>query len=159
MKKVKQVGKSESSALSESSDRKRALVFLDTNVILAYLQGDPSAAELFSAEADGRIRFAVNPIVLQELLLAADLAGRPEFERISEHLRVLPVNFSKAEALLPTLRTLRNRIAHSNDILILSSADECDFLVTKDALLKSLVTAGKPKVVTPEELATHLRAA
>jgi hypothetical protein len=114
---------------------------------------------LFSAEANGRIRFAVNPIVLQELLLAADAAGRPEFERIREHLRVLTLDFAKAEALLPRVRTLRNRLAHSNDILILSSADECDFLVTSDVLLKNLVTAEKPQVVTPEELVTHLQAA
>jgi predicted nucleic acid-binding protein len=114
---------------------------------------------LFSAEAEGRVRFAVNPIVLQELLLAADAADRPAFERIRDHLRVLPVDFAKAEALLPRVRALRNRLAHSNDILILSSAVECDFFVTRDALLKALVTAGKPQVVTPEELITHLQAA
>ena len=141
------------------SDRNRPLVFLDTNVIIGYLRGDPSAAQVFSAEADGRIRFAVNPIVLQELLLAADAAGRPEFERIRDHLRVLPVDFAKAEAFLPRVRALRNRLVHSNDILILSSADECDFLVTSDVLLKNLVTAEKPQVVTPEELVTHLQAA
>jgi len=72
---------------------------------------------------------------------------------------VLPVDYAKAEALLPRVRALRNRLAHSNDILILSSASECDFLVTKDAVLKTLATAGKPQIVTPEELVTHLRAA
>ena len=143
----------------EQVDQKRPLVFLDTSVILAFLQGDSSAAELFSAEAQGRIRFAVNPIVLQELLLTADLAGQPEFERIREHLQILPVDFSKAEALIPTIRDLRNRIVHSNDVLILSSADECDFLVTKDLLLKRVASTGKPKVLTPEEFATHLQAA
>ena len=138
---------------------KRPLVFLDTNVIIGYLRGEPSAAQLFSAEADGRIRFAVNPIVLQELLLAADATGRPEFDLIRDHLRVLPVDIAKAEALLPRVRALRNRLTHPNDILILSSADACDFLVTRDVLLKNLVLAGKPRVVTPEELVTHLRAA
>lgn len=137
--------------------RTRPLVFLDTNVIIQYLQGNSLAAELFSAEAHGRIRFAINPIVLQELLLA-DAAGRPEFDRIRDHLRVLPVDFTKAEALLPRVRALRNRLTHSNDILILSSAEECDFLVTSDAFLKNLATTGKPQVVTPEELAVHLRA-
>ena len=141
------------------AERARPLVFLDTNVIIGFLRGEPSAAQLFSAEAKGQIRFAVNPIVLQELLLAADVAGRPEFERIRDHLRVLPVDFAKAEALLPRVRALRNRLAHSNDILILSSAVECDFFVTRDALLKTLLTAEKPQVVTPEELVTHLRAA
>lgn len=159
MKEMEQGAKSEPLEQGQRSDRKRPLVFLDTNVILGYLQGDLSAAQLFCAEADGRIRFAVNPIVLQELLLAANAAGRPEFEEIRDHLRVLPVDFAKAEALLPRVRALRNRLAHSNDILILSSADECDFLVTRDVLLKNLVTAEKPRVVTPEELVTHLRAA
>jgi predicted nucleic acid-binding protein len=154
-----QVAKLEPVGESEGFDPKRPLVFVDTSVIVAYLRGEPLAAKLFSAEAAGRIRFAVNPIVLQELLLAADAAGRPEFERIRDHFRVLPVDYAKAEAMLPRVRALRNRLAHSNDILILSSADECDFLVTRDAALKTLVNAERPQVVTPEELLTRLRAA
>ena len=136
----------------------RPLVFLDTNVLIGFLRGDPSTAQLLSAEADGRIRFAINPIVLQGLLLAGD-AARPEFDRIRDHLCVLPVDLAKAEALIPRVRAKGNGLVHPNDILILSSAGECDFLVTRDVLLKNLVTAGKPQVVTPEELVTHLRAA
>jgi predicted nucleic acid-binding protein len=139
-------------------DHAKPLVFLDTNVIIGYLRGEPAVLQLFSAEANGRARFAVNPIVLQELLLAADAAA-PEFERIRDHLRVLPVDLAKAEALLTRLRGVRNRVAHSNDFLILSSADECDFLVTRDKLLKNLVKTPKPQVITPEELVTRLRAA
>ena len=101
----------------------------------------------------------MNPIVLQELLLAVDATTLPKFDRIRDHLEILPLDIAKAEALLPVLRELRNRMAHSNDVLILSSADGCDFLVTRDALLKNLVTTVKPRVVTPEELITHLRAA
>jgi predicted nucleic acid-binding protein len=137
----------------------RPLVFLDTNVILGYLRGDPSAAQVFSAEESGRIRFAVNPIVIQELLLATAATDNPALERIRDPLHVLPVNIARAEALLPEVRALRNRLAHANDILILSSADECDFLVTSDMLLKNLVKSPKPRVVTPEELVTYLRAA
>jgi predicted nucleic acid-binding protein len=154
----------EQAAQPEILDRRepnanRPLVFLDTNVILAYLQGDPSAAQLFSVEESGRIRFAVNPIVLQELLLATDAADRPELERIRDHVRVLPLDITKSEALLPRARAVKNRLAHANDILILSSADECDFLVTTDVLLKNLATSPKLRVVTPEELVTQLRAA
>jgi predicted nucleic acid-binding protein len=156
---MEQHGNPELPDQSQGSDRKRPLVFLDSNVIIGYLQGEASAVQLFSAEAKGLIRFAINPIVLQELLLAGDAAGRAEFERIRDHFRVLPVDFAKAEALLPQVRALRNRLAHSNDILILSSAAQCDFLVTRDGLLKSLVTADKPQVVTPEEFVTQLRAA
>jgi predicted nucleic acid-binding protein len=156
---MERVANSEPLESSESTQLKRPLVFLDTNVIMGYLRGEPSAVQVFSAEAKGRIRFAVNSIVLQELLLGADPAGRPEFERIRDHLRVLPVDYAKAEALLPRVRALRDRLAHSNDILILSSASECDFLVTRDAVLKTLATADKPRIVTPEELVRYLRAA
>ena len=156
---MEEVVQSEPVEERERPNRERPLVFLDTSVIIGYLRGEPSAVRLFSAEADGRIRFAVNPIVLQELLLSAEATARPEFERIRDHLRVLPVDFAKAEALLPRIRTLRNRVVHSNDALILSSAGECDFLVTRDKLLRHLVTTEKPQVVTPEELVGRLRAA
>jgi predicted nucleic acid-binding protein len=156
---VEQVAKPELLQDEQRPSANLPLVFVDTNVIIEYLRGDPSTAQLFSAEANGQIRLAVNPIVLQELLLAADAAGRPEFQQIRDHLRVLPVDFAKAEALLPRVRSLRNRLSHPNDILILSSADECDFLVTRDADIKNLVTAEKPRVVTPAELVAHLHAA
>src|SRR5690242_17218720 len=71
-----QTAKFEPLEKAERSDRTCPLVFLDTSVILGYIQGDASAIQLFSVEAAGRIRFAVNPIVLQELLLAADATGR-----------------------------------------------------------------------------------
>lgn len=134
-------------------------MFVDTNVVLGYLRGEESAARLFAAEAEGLIRIAVNPIVLQELLLNADAIRGPEFKRIQKHLEVLPLDFAAAEALVPRIRALRNRVAHSNDILILSSTAGCDFLVTGDARLKTLVRAKRPRVVTPEELATQLQAA
>ena len=143
----------------KGSDANRPLVFLDTDVIIGYLRGEATAVQLFSAEAKGRIRFAVNPIVLQELLLAADAARNPEFEHIRDHLRVLPVDYEKAELLLERVRALRNRITHSNDILILSSADDCDFLVTRDVGMMNLTPDDKPQVVTPEELIIQLRAA
>jgi predicted nucleic acid-binding protein len=140
-------------------DPERPLVFLDTNVIMAYLRAEQPATQLFSAGAAGRIRLAVNPIVLQELLLAADTVGRPEFDRICDHLRLLPLDYVKAQALLPRARALRNHFAHCNDILILSSADECDFFVTSDGVFRKLVISERPEVLTPEELVAHLRAA
>ena len=143
----------------KGSDANRPLVFLNTDVIIGYLRGEATAVQLFSAEAKGRLRFAVNPIVLQELLLAADAARNPEFEHIRNHLRVLPVDYKKAELLLERVQALRNRIAHSNDILILSSADDCDFLVTRDVGMMNLATANKTHVVTPEALMIQLRAA
>jgi hypothetical protein len=47
------------------------LAFLDTDVVLGYLRGEPATVQLFGAESEGRIRLAINPIVLQELILTA----------------------------------------------------------------------------------------
>jgi hypothetical protein len=35
----------------------------------------------------------------------------------------------------------------------------CDFLVTRETILKKLVTSERPQIVTPEELVVQLRAA
>src|SRR5271165_2336927 len=155
---MEHVAKSEPRQLVEAPARKQPLVFLDTDVIFSYLKGDASAAQLFSAEAAGRIHFAVNDIVLQELLLG-DAASLPEFERIIDHLHILPLDLAKAEAMVPRVTALGNRSAHTNDILILSSVDECDFLVTRAQALKDMAISKKPQVVTPEELVLQLRAA
>jgi predicted nucleic acid-binding protein len=141
---VEQIANPEHLEFDGRPGAQRPLVFLDTKVIIGYLSGDPSAAKLFSAEAADRIRFAANPIVLQELLLA-DAAALPEFDQIRDHLRVLPVDLAEAEAL-----PAGNRTAHPNEILILSSADQCDYLVTRDSVFKIMVIAEKPQVVTPE---------
>ncbi len=154
---------------AERYNRKPPLAFLDTNVILDYLRGDPSAMQLFAAESDGRVRFAINPIVLQELILTEGAVARPEFEQIRDHLKVLPIDFSKAEALaaeaarvlelMPPAPALRKRLAHSNDLIMLSSVGDCDFLVTRDKVLKDLVADEKPQVVTPKQLVARLLAA
>jgi hypothetical protein len=44
------------------------LAFLDTDVVLGNLRGEPATVQLFGAESEGRIRLA---IVLQELILTA----------------------------------------------------------------------------------------
>src|SRR5260370_17535806 len=59
---------SERQARAERPNRERPLVFLDSNVIIGYLRGDPSAVQIFSAQADCPIPFALNPLVLHELL-------------------------------------------------------------------------------------------
>lgn len=53
----------------------RPLVFLDTNVVAAYLRGESPSSYLFSNEILGKVRFAINPIVLQELFSWRRLAS------------------------------------------------------------------------------------
>src|SRR5580698_4160745 len=117
-----QPGTLERSEVSQGYNGEPPLVFLDSSVLIGYLRGEPSAAPLFSAEAQGLIRFAINGIVLQDLLLEGDAVRRPEFEQIRDHLQVLPIDFDKAEALVERAR--RTRFTHSNDLLVLSSAGE-----------------------------------
>jgi predicted nucleic acid-binding protein len=166
---MQEIVESEVRSQPERLEGEAPLVFLDTNVILDYLRGEQSAVQLFSAESNGRIRFAINPIVLQELLLSMDATAKPEFNRIIDHLKLLPINFAKAEALAaeaskalkttPEAPAVRKRLPHSNDLIILSSVGDCDFLVTSDRRLMDLVANGRPQIVTPRELVARLRAA
>ena len=136
-------------------------VFLDTNVVASYLTGEPSSSQLFSSEILGRIHAAVNPTVMQELLLLSEVREHPDMlDEIEQELSILPLNLDKADEYLKQATSLRNRIAHSNDILILSSASDCDYLVTYDLALGETLTnisTSKTKVVTPDQLVSQLK--
>lgn len=99
----------------------RLSVFLDTNILVEYFRGKYST--LFSEQTLKRVKFAVNPIVLQELLLIADADKHSDrLEQVKQLVEVLPIDFQHVEAFLPKVKELRNRLMHSNDILIVTSA-------------------------------------
>jgi predicted nucleic acid-binding protein len=167
---MSQVVEFEPQAKSGRPNQEPPLAFLDTDIVLGYLRGEPSAVQLFSAESEGRIRFAISPIVLGELILTTDAAAKPELDRILDHLNVLPIDYAKAKSLAAEAsRALdkmpnggqapRNRLPHPSDIIIASGIGDSDFLVTSNSLLKDLVAGAKPQVVTLEELVARLRAA
>jgi predicted nucleic acid-binding protein len=143
------------------------LAFLDTDVVLAYLRGDPTAVQLFRAEADGRVRFAINLTVLGELIITTDDAAKPELNRVLEHLKILPIDYPKAQALTDQVaRAMEThngqswtRIPHPADIVNASSVGDCDLLVTSNKLLKGLVAGAKPQVIALNELVARLHAA
>lgn len=138
----------------------KPLVFLDTNVLSSYLRGESPSSHLFSREIIDQVHLAINSIVFQELLFMAETRQHPEIiEDIQHNLRILPLNIEKAEEYLSQTTNLRDRIFHSNDILILSSAADCDYFVTYDkALIKMLNSSShdRPQVVTPEQLLSQL---
>lgn len=148
---MEQVARPKALERNERSEARRALVFLDTSVVLGYIRGESAETKLVSAEGAGLIHLVVNPIVLQELLMA-DATGLPAFEQIRERLRVLPLNVEKVEALQAGARARRYHTAHTNDLLILSSAEECDFLVTRDSVFWNLAVPPTLQIVTPEEM-------
>ena len=99
-----------------------------------------------------RFRFAVNPVVLSELLLGADIQKHPErFQRIQDSVNILPINNSELERLLSKVQSLRNKVTHSNDFLIYSSAIDCDYLLTQDENFQNLANGKKPVTLTTEE--------
>jgi predicted nucleic acid-binding protein len=137
--------------------QKKIRAFLDTNVLLEYFRGKAELQHLFSEEVRERAAFAVNGIVLQELLLSQvndlDLAAVETYVEIV----ALGVDPSSPE-LQAMLRDVRNRSLHVNDILILATARSYDVLLTYD---RDLLQAGNAvlRSETPEEFLVELGAA
>ncbi|MCU0569014.1 MAG: hypothetical protein MUF49_20740 [Oculatellaceae cyanobacterium Prado106] len=126
----------------------------------SYLRGESPSSYLFSREMGQKVHLAINSIVFQELLFLAETRYHPEvLDEIQQDVILLPLDLEKAEEYLQQAANLRNQIVHSNDVLILSSASDCDYLVTYDQALKgalSSLSASKPQVVTPEQLISQL---
>lgn len=136
-------------------------VFLDANVFVNYLKGESVSTRLFSPDLRERVRYAVNSIVLQELLAIPEVKADPNLiSELEKRLEVLPLDIAMTERWIRRASTLRNQLVHSNDLLILGSAASCDFLVTFDRdLLRFAKTDQKPKVVSPSEFLSSLEGA
>ena len=134
----------------------KPLVFLDTDVLASYLRGDLASVHLFDRVFLDRLRLALNALVLQELLFLAAVRNHPEIvDRIQEKVTILDFDLVKLDQYWQNARNIRNILVHLNDVLILSIAANCDYLVTYDQQLKkasSYLSNSKPIVVTPEEL-------
>jgi len=136
----------------KKNDNARPTVFLDSNVLMQYLRGSSPESRLLSERMLKRFRFAVNPVVLSELLLAGNARKHADrFQRIQDSVNILPINEAELEQISDKIRTLRYTGMHSNDFLIYSSAVGCDYLVTKDKEFKNLSNGKKPVVLTTEE--------
>jgi len=131
-------------------------VFLDTNVLLEYFQGKAELRHLFSEEVRERAAFAINSIVVQELLLS--YRGE-ELIAVEPYLEILPLDVDPSSPELQAmLRDVQNRSLHVNDILILATARSYDVLLTND---RDLLKAGNAvlRSETPEEFLVELGAA
>ena len=114
----------------------KLLVFLDTDVLASYLRGDLASVHLFDREILDLIRLAINAIVLQELLFLAEVRNHPEIvDWIQEKVTILDFDLVKLDQYWQNARDIRNILVNSNDVLILSSAANCDYLFTYDQKL------------------------
>jgi predicted nucleic acid-binding protein len=128
----------------------RPMVFLDSNVVLSYLDG--KLPWLFDKSIVKRFRYAINSVVFQEVVLrGADQRHPRRLEKVMQQTDMLPVNVQVSESILPRARQLRDRTTHSNDVLVVGSAANCDYLLTSDKLLSRLLNGDRPKVLTPAE--------
>jgi predicted nucleic acid-binding protein len=131
--------------------------FLDTNVLLEYLRGKPEIQKLFTPAVEDRVAFAVNPVVLQELLLAS--GGGENLAGLTDRLEVLAAEALSSMESSSRLRELRNSGAHVNDLIILASSRHCDVLLTYDRVLRELGQDEKIEAETPEEFLEELQLA
>ncbi|HYK01566.1 MAG TPA: PIN domain-containing protein [Thermoanaerobaculia bacterium] len=133
-------------------------VFVDTNVLLEYIRGKAELQPLFSAAVRERAAFAINAIVLQELLLARDKAeGGLDLTRVVPYLEVVGAGVDLySPDVVAELQQLRNRVVHANDVLILAGARSCDVLLTYDRDLLDAGPSADVRSETPEEFLDEL---
>src|SRR3954454_15396677 len=129
---------------------------LDTNGLLEYFDGKPELQHLFSDDVRERASFAVNGIVLQELILS--YKGK-ELMTVEPYLDIAELGVDPSSPVLQAmLRDERNRSLHVNDILILATARSYDVLLTYDPELLEAAHAVL-RSETPEEFLVELGAA
>jgi predicted nucleic acid-binding protein len=129
-------------------------VFLDTSILFSYFRNEKDVMKLFSKEMLEKVQYIINPIVYQELILAGDrIKEKIEFKKIEDHVKMVQIDTSKMDIDHKRVREFRNRIVHTNDVLILQTAiSECDYLLTLDQFLINIGKEIKTlKVVSPNE--------
>lgn len=142
----------------DDSNSQPLVAFLDTNVVAAYLSGQGAAAHLFDDKVRSKTKYAINPIVVQELFLAADDKLRPAFVNMLEKrmLEILEIDSDKTKDVLDKARGLRDHIVHSNDLFILSSAKSCDYLISDNKEMAHLLKGDGPEVLTAEQFISRV---
>jgi hypothetical protein len=99
------------------------------------------------SEVQAKVRLATNELALLEALSCAE--GR-QFEQLRERLTVLPVDVPRSLQVLESDSKVRQCLSHSNQLLILASALDCDYLVTYATEFAHVATPRHLKIVTPE---------
>lgn len=134
---------------------KKLKVFLDTNVLLAALRGNSDANALFEPGSERAASYVVDPVVLQELLLAAQ-GTTTDLDKIIQHVHVLDTEAPLSSERVAEIRALRNRLVHANELLILGAARDCDILLTYDKELLRLGDAAGVVTKTPKSFLVEL---
>jgi predicted nucleic acid-binding protein len=136
---------------------KQLKVFLDSSVLIEALKGRPGAIALFRRKPERDISYVVSPVVIQELLLVHTATNyKSDPDELLQHVHVLNIETPVSPEVLTNIRQVRNRLAHTNDLLILDSARDCDLFLTYDADLLSLGNASGVAAKIPEDFLEEL---
>ncbi len=136
---------------------KRLKVFLDTNVLIEALRGNRAASALFTSKPEEAVSYVVDPVVIQELLLAsASEENKTNLNDLIQHLQVLGAEVPLSPQLLESIQAMRNRLVHTNELLILGAARDCDVFLTYDNDLRELGNVAGVATKTPEEFLAEL---
>lgn len=127
--------------------------FLDTSVILQALKNDRIARTLFTPDVEERVTYYVDPVVLQEMLLASSTQEtRLRADELLQHLQVTNTEGGTLrQDELHDIKKIRNRLVHANDLLILNTARDYDVLLTYDSALRAMGRAEGITTRTPED--------
>lgn len=138
--------------------RQKIRAFLDTNVLLEYFRGKAELRHLFSKEVRDRAAFAINSIVLHELLSSP--GNSVDITAVKPYVEIVSMGVDPSSPELQSmLRGARNHSLHVNDILILASARSYDVLLTYDRGLLHASKAAVMRTETPEQFLVGLDAA
>jgi len=138
-------------------DKKR--VFLDTNVLLKYLR-DGTPESLFAPATLERVTYVINPVVMQELLLAnARHDSYSKWQPLADQCEVISIDASLFDSdAVKRLLTLRNRAVHSSDFLIMASAatSDCEYLLSYDHDILTADAETPYSTMTPDDFTAML---
>lgn len=131
---------------------KKVKAFLDSSVLVEILRGKLEYSKLISNEFLKKIQYAINPIVVQEIMLIAiRYENNLNVDILGEVIKILPLDTNNIGIIPDELKKLRNFVVHSNDILILETAEnECDYMLTLDQDFLSIKSLNNLQIVTPE---------
>lgn len=133
--------------------------FLDSNVVISFLQGTEESQGLFSERVLAKVQYVISPIVYQEILLVTRLMEKRDLLRtgttlafIDSFVKVITIATSKTRTDSEILRQLRDRMVHTNDIVLLQAAIEnCEYFLTLDRELLQIKELATLKIVSPTE--------
>jgi predicted nucleic acid-binding protein len=134
-------------------------VFLDSNIVIAHLQGNKELKDMFSKQVLTKIQYVITPIIYQEVLLFSQLmeerdllCSKAAFNFFENRKEIITIVDTETKIDSEILRQFRNRVVHTNDIVILQAAvNNCDYFLTLDHALLQIRNVVQLKVISPTE--------